>query len=101
MHRRSSRTTMKYRHVILALDDEALYTAGSIARLAIETGLVADDDAGPKLAALRLRTALGRFSNKRKFPDEGDGTLTLAGQPPMPAWFGRRWKKGLTQGGTL
>jgi hypothetical protein len=38
---------------------------------------------------------MGRFSNNRDFPDEGDGMVTIRGQAPTPAWYGWRWLAAL------
>ena len=86
---------MKYRKVIESLNDDDLHTPATIARHAMEAGLISLDHPDPGLARLRIRIALGRFSNNRQFPDEGDGMVTVPGQSPTPGWFGWRWKEGL------
>jgi len=87
---------LKYRYIIRELDPLTLYTPAAIARFALKHGLlVKDANTKSNLAYRRVRITLGRFTNNRKFPDEGDGAVTLQGQPPNPGWFGWRWQKAM------
>ena len=84
---------LKYRHIFILLDDDVLYTAASIAMFAVRLNLLSWEDKDElALAKLRLRVTLGRFRAYHRFPDEGDGLLTLKGQAPCTAWLGCRWK---------
>jgi hypothetical protein len=84
---------MKYKPILMALDDHTLYSAASIANFATERDMVeGEDPATLKLNRQRIRVAMGRFCNNHFFPDEGDGQVTQRGQRPCPGWFGWRWK---------
>lgn len=83
---------MKYKKIIDQLDEDSIYTPGSIAIFAAKKELYASKNSEDlKAERHRLRISLGRFSNNHKFPDHGDGTVTLPGQAPTPGWFGWRW----------
>ncbi len=87
---------MKYRKILLRLENDDLYTPAAIARFAVEVGLVKESRKEPKKLVLqRIRIAMGRFSNNHDFPDEGDGMVIIRGQAPTPGWFGWRWKAPL------
>ncbi len=84
---------MKYKRLIERLQDDELYSPATIAAFAEEQGLTnAGGVQAIRLEKQRIRIALGRFSNNHGFPDEGDGMVTVRGQPPTPGWFGWRWK---------
>ena len=84
----------KYGHLIKQLDQHTLYCPASIAQWARDNDYFqGETDAKRKLQYQRIRIALGRFSNNKKFPDEGDGMVTLTGQAPCPGWFGWRWQQ--------
>lgn len=88
----------KYGHLIRQLDPQILYSPASIAQWARNNDyLQGETDRKRRLQYQRIRIALGRFSNNRKFPDEGDGMLTLRGQAPCPAWFGWRWQNAVNE----
>ncbi len=83
---------MKYEHILQQLSEDEIYTPAMIAMFALEHELVEPKDTTEaKLIYQRIRIAMGRFSNNHQFPDEGDGFVTLKGQPPVPGWFGWRW----------
>jgi len=89
---------MKYGDLIRALEPGELYTPGTIAMFADRNRYVEDLDPDTrKTALLRIRIAMGRFSNNHPFPDEGDGMVTIKGQAPTPGWFGWRWQKELAK----
>ena len=95
-----------YLKVISKLDYYTLYSAASIADFGKDHRFFSPqfETATPERLALerrRLRICLGRHSNNRRFPDEGDGWVTLRGQAPTPAWFGWRWQAafGLEESG--
>ena len=81
------------------MDEKVLYTPATIAGHAEDSGIIhkytANGKIKLKVAKQRIRIALGRHSNNQKYPDEGDGTVTLKGQSPTPAWFGWRWQDGI------
>ena len=83
--------------MVMVLDEDQLYSAGMIARMAREQGLLKgyqDPDEPVEEAVLqqRIRIALGAFTRYRDFPREGDGMIVLPGQPAVPGWFGWRWQ---------
>jgi len=85
---------MKYRHFLLLLKDDQLYSAASITRYGQSLGLF-----GPglkkealALAKQRVRVAMGRLAQSHAFPTYGDGQVKLPGQAATPAWLGKRWK---------
>jgi hypothetical protein len=85
---------MKYDQLIRALEDNKIYTPSTIAVYAVETGWVdTRDPEQRRLEMLRVRVAMGRFSNNHAFPDNGDGMVNLPGQSPTPGWYGWRWKE--------
>ena len=89
---------MKYREILLHLEDDDLYTPAAIARFAAEADLIKESErALRKIALQRIRVAMGRYSNNHLFPDEGDGMVTLRGQSPTPGWFGWRWKAEINE----
>jgi len=89
----------KYRKIIANLQAEQLYSPASIARFAQEKQLLSTESER-QLARRRLRLCLGRMThNKREeFPEQGDGIVRLLGQPPLPGWFGWRWRRAYNLG---
>lgn len=86
---------MKYDNLVKALEDNKIYTPSTIANFADENNWVdARDPEVRRLELQRIRIAMGRYSNNHGFPDDGDGTVTVRGQPPTPGWYGWRWKAG-------
>lgn len=87
---------MKYDKLIQALDRDDIYTPGKIAHFADKNGYVEETD--PEMRRkilLRIRIAMGRFSNNRELPDQGDGMVIVRGQAPTPGWYGWRWQQEL------
>lgn len=84
---------MKYKHIIAELDEDALYTSGSIALMAAERNMLPEGDLVKNRR--RVRIALASFANAHNFPDEGDGIVFLKGQSPTPGWYGWRWKAAM------
>ena len=83
---------MKYRNLLMALPEDQLYSAATIATFAEEKRLVNLQPPGPKaLGRQRIRIALARFAANQGFPATGDGLITLRGQAPTAAWYGWRW----------
>lgn len=79
---------LKYRAVLASLDDHELYSAGTITLYAVARELIENTF----LAKTRLRITLSRFSRNHRFPIRGDGVITMAGQAPIPGYWGHRWK---------
>lgn len=77
----------KYDDLLLALEDERLYSAGLIIRLAQELNYETD----PSIL-LRIRISLNTRATQGEFPNLGDGWVRLPGQGPTPGWYGWRWK---------
>ncbi len=84
---------LKYRFIIELLEEDVLYTSGSISRIALERGLVPDEDLirGKR----RIRVAMANYVKAHEFPRDGDGIVFLKGQSPTPGWFGWRWKAAI------
>jgi len=82
---------MKYRDLIMELDNYEIYTPAKIARGAWLRGWT-QNDVSRQLFRQRVRVSLARFAANHAFPDEGDGIVALQGQAPTPGWFGWRWK---------
>ncbi len=96
MTRRPVGRPMKYDIIIRKLDDQVLYSPASIAGFAEQSGILTQfitKTVDRQKAKRRIRLALGRLSNLHDFPDKGDGHVLLAGQAPIPGWFGWRWKE--------
>jgi hypothetical protein len=77
----------KYDDLLLALEDERLYSAGLIIRLAQDLKYEMDP-----VLLLRIRISLNNRATQSEFPNLGDGWVRLPGQGPTPGWFGWRWK---------
>jgi len=87
---------MKYKPILLQLDDDTLYSAAGIAIFAEQAEMVEGGDVEKrKLNKQRIRVAMGRLCNNHFFPDEGDGQVRQEGQRPSPGWFGWRWKAAI------
>lgn len=88
--------SMKYADLLWALDRGEIYTPGTIAYFADESGYIEETDPEKrKNLLLRIRIAMGRLSNNRNMPDEGDGMVTIRGQAPTPGWYGWRWQQSI------
>ena len=87
---------MKYKPILMELDDDELYSAAAIANFAALADLIeGENEEEKKLNRQRVRVAMGRFCNNHFFPDEGDGQVMQKGQRPCPGWFGWRWKEAV------
>jgi len=85
---------MKYDRVLMALEDDVLYTPADIADLAMTMGVgLTHPPVDRQLAYTRVRIAMGRFGKNHRFPVDGDGMVKRKGQAPKPAWLGSRWKQ--------
>ena len=88
----------KYKDLLLSLEDDDIYTPSTIATLAKHCGMFKPEKEDPRARRLehhRIRITMGRFSNNNNFPNDGDGQVTVKGQPPIPGWFGWRWKAAI------
>ena len=87
---------MKYKNLIMTLDERVIYTPALIARFAAENGYIEAYEAmtprEQNLAKQRIRISLGRFAKNNGFPPDGDGMIRLPGQAPNCGWFGWRWQ---------
>lgn len=88
---------MKYRLFIECLDDATAYCPSSIVANGERLGLFSQHKKKKerKLAKLRVRITLGRFSSNHDFPIGGDDLVFLPGQAPIPGWYGARWKAAI------
>lgn len=87
---------LKYAYFIVVLEDGKLYSPATIVSngeaLGFFDGLY---DRQLRLAKTRVRIALGRLRQLRRFPDAGDGQVKIGGQAMMPGWYGARWKAAI------
>lgn len=83
----------KYGTVISKLKLNKIYSPASIAKFASRSGLL--DQGDPEETYRRIRISLARMTHMKSdlFPFGGDGQVMQKGQPPMPGWFGWRWKQ--------
>ena len=93
---------LKYRQLLDILDDDTLYSPGSIARNGEEKGLLPTMPtvAERNYRRLLIRHTLARFVFNHHFPKlgkGGDGLVKLIGQAPAQGWFGATWKAALPQ----
>ena len=72
-----------YRAQIRELTNDKLYSSHSIAE---QIGVTSLD-------RQMIRVTLDRLSRLEQFPSDGDGSIILLKQFPIPAWFGWRWKQ--------
>lgn len=86
---------MYYAELIMSLDDQRLYTAGTIAALAFEQQLSFPKARNP--SRVNLRHSLCLLARTAAFPREGDGLVHLPGLAVSPAWHGWRWKAAVSQ----
>ena len=90
---------MKYNKVLRELEENVIYSPGSMARFARDKDILPGIDensnkADTRLAMQRVRISMGRFAKNHGFP-QADGVVTLIGQAPVPGWFGWRWKASI------
>jgi len=90
---------LKYRHLLDILEDDTLYSPGSIVRNGEQKGLLPSvrSVVERNLRRLRIRHTFARFVVNHKFPQPGEGLVKLVGQAPVPGWFGATWKAALPQ----
>ena len=88
---------LKYKAILKALAANTIYTPASIAHFAAVQQLLPGSAQKTAVMKTRVRIALGRLSNARAFPDEGDGQVFRPKQRPTPGWFGWRWQSALEE----
>lgn len=92
---------MKYHVILRQLEDDVLYSPGTISGFAKEHGLLLVDGEEPTspaetaIAMRRIRISMGRFATNHGFPDVGDGLVHVKTRAPTPGWFGWRWKSAI------
>jgi hypothetical protein len=91
--RRRLKIGMAYPTLVGLLNPDDLYAPASIARFALDNGLVKNHAGNYQ----RIRINMSRWADRYAFPDEGDGTVFLKGRAPTPGWFGRRWAEPLDE----
>lgn len=82
----------KYGDLIQQLEDQQLYSAGTITRFAQTIGYCTTHT-----ELLRIRIVLNYCAQKH-LPRLGDGWLRPPGQGPIMGWFGWRWKQARSDG---
>jgi len=89
---------LKYVHFVMELDDDQIYSPGTIARLGQELGFLDDiEDKNKSDARLLVRHTLARYRVNHRFPEEGDGVIRIRGQGSSTGWSGERWKSDIDQ----
>ena len=86
--KRFGETDMKYKTIIQSLPDDVIFIPSTIVKHAVYKGFIADIP----LAQRRLRVSMSRLRQLRKFPDKGDGSVTLKKYRAYVGWCGLRWK---------
>lgn len=90
---------LKYRDLLLALPYEALHKPASLAGLVV-LGLPVDSgDEERKKVRKRARQIFSQITrlNRDLFPRFGDKSVKRGNQPPLPHWYGWRWKEYAAQ----
>ena len=90
----------KYRPLVDALDDDALYNVAKIIRLAEEKGLFEYDldtgrrlvDEDKKRAMKNARSALANLTYIRLPEPDGEIEVLTPYRAYYPAWLGKTWK---------
>ena len=89
----------KYLPLVEDLKENTRYTAALITSLAEERGLLAGylkkGETDLQLVKQRVRISFNRLRGVRRFPMDGDGSVSIPGQAPTPGWYGWRWKEAL------
>lgn len=94
---------MKYVAALAILDDQSLYCAATIVRLAEQYGQFDRGGAffkevkknSRKIVKRRIRHTLNRLHKNHAFPENGDRLIYIFKQGEMKAWYGWRWKKAV------
>ena len=91
---------MKYKHFILMLEEDGLFTPAAIADDGENKGFVQPFIDGDNYGEVRrrIRHTLARLSQNHDFPKEGDGMINREGQQPQRGWYGWRWKMATRPG---
>ncbi|CAM2006967.1 hypothetical protein [Acanthopleuribacter pedis] len=89
---------MKYAFLLLELEDDQIYTPATIVNRGLSEGtLTLESSEDHKQQRVKIRHSLARLSKNHGFPEQGDGTVQLAGQAPIRGWSGKRWKAALSE----
>ncbi len=88
---------LKYVCYLKLLNEEDVYSAGSVVQLGFAHGLVEPglSREAKKNYQIKVRHALSHLTVRHGFPNEGDGWVRLKGQPPTVAWYGARWQAAM------
>ena len=88
---------VKHQKLIMSLEDAEVYSAGSIARYARDSGYLQEHfPDGIDREQRRIRISLGHLSRSHFFPESGDGFVWLPGKALVPGWLGSRWKAAVS-----
>lgn len=77
----------KYDDLLEKLNNDELYSAGSIVALARETAYMTEYN-----GLLRIRITLNARAARASFVSQSDGWVKLPRQSPTLGWYGWRWK---------
>ena len=86
---------LKYAFLLIALEDQEIYSPAGIALFGERTGLLDTtmDKDDVLLQRLRIRHTMARYRVNHAFPECGDGIVIMKGQSVALGWYGRRWKE--------
>ena len=89
---------LKYTHFLTELEDDEVYSPGTIAQLGQDLGFLDDvKQEEKKDARLLVRHTLARYRFNHDFPEDGDGTVKIRGQGASLGWTGERWKADMEE----
>lgn len=80
----------KYRHLILCLDDDVIYSPAMIAEAVTERIVIGAKQR--RRLRERIRIALANYARSHGFPVDGDGRVKRLAQREVSGWTGHRWK---------
>ena len=82
----------RYLDIIRKLDNDTIYSPGSIAWFARANGLCnVSEDEWPA-ERIRIRITLAIYARNHQFPSEVHEKVKIPGQKPTPGWRGSHWK---------
>ena len=85
---------LKYRHLIEALDDETIYSPGSIVQNGEEKDLLTTPEEKNN-QRIRIRHTLASYAKNHDFCRPGEGWVNLKGLAAAEGWCGATWKAAL------
>jgi hypothetical protein len=78
---------LKYVETLSNAPRNHLFTPATLAAYGVARGWI------PPEAYQKARASFSRCAKHYGFPEEGDGTVCIPGQPATAGWLGRRWRE--------